>query len=164
MTPEALRADRWATGPWCWCIGDVKLLPQPMALRGMQGLFPLPDAHERALRALVRDNIAGCLSLQQPFATAIATGPKRVENRPWRRMLLGPMWVGLHAGKAWYGGRDLAAGLVRVWKRPPEEHQRLPEYPLWAQCPELDDMPRGVLLGAMRIDAIVRYPARGTLL
>lgn len=84
------------------------------------------------------------LTLQQPYASAIAIGPKRIENRPWRRTLpAGGEWVALHAGRTLYEGQssdDLHAQMVECG---------------WTDCPLLGDLPRGVLLGVMHVDAIV---------
>jgi hypothetical protein len=84
------------------------------------------------------------LSLLQPFASAIASGHKKAENRPWRRILEGPIWVALHAGKALYEGAAQIvkdAGLMG----------------LWPDAPNLGEMPLGAILGVIRIDEILPY-------
>jgi len=42
----------WAFGPRCWWLRFVTPTPDLPALRGHQGLWSLPDAHEAALRPL----------------------------------------------------------------------------------------------------------------
>lgn len=150
-----LTTNPWAVGPWCWCIDDVRLLPEPIPARGMQGLWPISSAPiVHALDALIGDRQRwSALTLLQPFASAIAVGPKRVENRPWhRRVPRGGMWVALHAGKGLYDRGDL---LVRAWR---ETDIDGPPFGLWPEAPDLADMPRGALLGVMRVARIVRYP------
>ena len=86
------------------------------------------------------------LTLQQPFASAIAVGGKRDENRSRRivgRKVQLPLWVGLHAGKTLYPGTTTIDMREAGW---------------W-QCPPLSDLPRGVMLGAMRIDVVYEYAA-----
>lgn len=39
MTWEA--HGRWAFGPWCWVLDDVRAI-EPVPCRGAQGLWPLP--------------------------------------------------------------------------------------------------------------------------
>lgn len=161
MTPAQLLADPWAFGPWCWIVGEVRLLPTPIPCRGMQGLWPNQGIDPR--RAFVDAGIPipqSALTLQQPYATAIALGPKRVENRPWRRTIPpGGLWVGLHAGKGLYSRASL---LVRCWTAREEVEHGEP-FGLWPECPPLENMPRGAMLGAMHIRSIERYPDDGPL-
>ena len=86
------------------------------------------------------------LTLQQPYATAIWPGPKRVENRPLPTVPLplprGGRWLALHAGKAWYPG-----GLEAVRR-------------LWPECPHSQAMPLGSLLGVFHVHAIREYTTR----
>ena len=42
--------DPWASGPWCWLIGEVIALPEPMPCRGRQGLWTVPGGVGEALR------------------------------------------------------------------------------------------------------------------
>lgn len=80
------------------------------------------------------------LTLKQPFATAIAVGPKRIENRPRRtipRAWALPVWIALHAGKTW-------------WK---VDQQNWME--MWPESPKPHEMPKGALLGVMRVDEIL---------
>lgn len=156
MSSDLLR-DPWAVGPWCWCVDEVRLLPAPIPCRGMQGLWPVSLAHiVDALDALagVRQTWSA-LTLLQPFASAISHGPKRVENRPWRRRVPpGGMWIGLHAGVGLY---DRAQLLVTAWRDPRPVPD--PPFGLWPGAPALEDMPRGAMLGAMHVASIVRYPS-----
>lgn len=52
-----------------------------------------------------------CLSIQQPWAWAIVTGLKRIENRTWRTPHRGPMLV--HAGKTQLRMKD--SSLSKWW-------------------------------------------------
>jgi len=152
-----LASDPWAFGPWCWCIDDVRLLREPIPARGMQGLWAISAAPVvDAMDALVGDRQRwSALTLLQPFASAIAVGPKRIENRPWRRRVPpGGMWVALHAGKGLYDRADL---LVRAW-RETSAAEGGPLFGLWPEAPDLEAMPRGALLGMMHVARIVRYP------
>ena len=36
---EHLHDNEHANGPWCWILEDVKRLPQPIPMRGAQGLW-----------------------------------------------------------------------------------------------------------------------------
>lgn len=159
MTPAELRADPWAGGPWCWVVGEVKLLPEPIPFRGMQGLWPLPADVRLALWTATGLQVGAALTLLQPYASAVASGEKTVENRPWRRTIPeGGLWVGLHAGKALYCPFPDARPAERdAWVRNQLLRWRREER--WLEAPELADLPRGMLLGAMRIDEIVAYPA-----
>jgi len=84
------------------------------------------------------------LSLLQPFASAVAFGHKKAENRDWRRLLDGPIWVALHAGK------DLYTGAERIVS----DYRRMG---LWPDPPKLEEMPRSAILGAVRIDEVLPY-------
>jgi hypothetical protein len=83
------------------------------------------------------------LTLQQPYATSVAIGPKRIENRPRptvpRPLPPGGLWIALHAGKGWYPG-----GIKAVRE-------------VWPECPDPREMPLGALLGVMRIDRVEMY-------
>lgn len=158
-TPAELLADPWACGPFCWVISEVRLLATPMAARGMQGLWPVAPYQRPPLEALAGGPVAGALTVLEPYASAIARGPKRIENRSWSRSLSdGGMWVGLHAGKQLY---DNAGLLLQVWRRPSAEHHLWPEQPLWSEAPRVDQLHRGVLLGVMHVRIILPYPKRG---
>jgi hypothetical protein len=145
MSPEELLADPWAFGPWCWHVAEVRLLRDPVKARGMNGLWPLNQSQVDALAELGVRARSG-LTLRQPFASAIAIGPKRIENRP-RRMTIEPggTWVGLHAGITDY---EDAEGVLRACVQTGR----------WLGAPALADLPRGMLLGAMLIDGVHRYP------
>lgn len=160
MKPAELLQEPWAFGPWCWRIDEVRLLPTPLASRGMQGLFPLDLALEATLSALCPTGYRTRwgMTLLQPFATAIAIGPKRIENRPWRRNIPPTgLWVGLHAGKALY---DRAEELLEEWRDDP--YARGPG--IWPEAPPLEELPRGAMLGVMHVAEILRYPVAGSLL
>lgn len=177
MTPADLLADPWAFGPWCWVVDDVRLLPEPMPCRGMQGLWPLDwssgegespgmkRVHDALNRLGVRppERRWSALTVLQPFASAIGIGPKRVENRPWRlRVPPGGMWIGLHAGKALAGTDEEVEDALEEWRAPVPRGVVL--YPtdrrdgMWLGAPDLTDMPRGAMLGAMHIATILLYP------
>jgi hypothetical protein len=148
MRPEELRADPWAFGPWCWCIGAVRLLHQPVPHRGMNGLWPLSaEARAACWRELQIEVLSG-LTIQQPYGSAVAAGLKRVENRSWRRHLAPGTWLGLHVGIA---PVEDAEDFLDEWR----------ENGQWPDAPALRELPRGVLLGAFRVDAITRYPDEG---
>lgn len=174
MTPADLRDDPWAFGPWCWVVDRVELLPEPVPCRGMQGLWPVDDgAIARALWELVPDiRVWSALTLLQPYASAIAIGPKRIENRPWRRRIpAGGLWIGLHAGAALYcpdeavipyrecgrpraeQARDYVEGVLDDWR----EVWPLPS-PHWTNAPTVAELPLGCMLGAIHIAAILPYP------
>lgn len=73
-TPEELIADPWAFGPWVWCVDEVRLFGRLSAprLRGMPGLFPLPEeVRVLSRRELGVEPIVG-LTVLEPFASAIA--------------------------------------------------------------------------------------------
>lgn len=42
----------WAFGPWCWVLGDVKALEQPIPVAGHQQLWALPLEIQAALEPL----------------------------------------------------------------------------------------------------------------
>lgn len=80
----------------------------PTAHHGEQGLCPAPECR-------ASDAIALALTVQQPWADAIAHSDKRTENRSWP---IPPKHVGarvlIHAGKA----EDRNAVLARGWNWP----------------------------------------------
>lgn len=158
MTPAELRADPWAFGPWCWVVDDVKLLPEPVPCRGMQGLWPVSAELRLRLFSATGVQVGHALTLLQPYASAIAIGPKRIENRPWRRVLPpGGLWIGLHAGKALFGGRPNVVGMLRIWRREGGWRPEAPD-PTWLEAPQVDDLPLGAMLGAVHVAEILRYP------
>lgn len=81
------------------------------------------------------------LTVQQPFASAIIAGPKRVENRPWAPTRPLPMWIAIHAGVGSFHllPADFDSWLDRIWPG----RQGVP-------------LPRGVFLGVARVDRVVR--------
>jgi hypothetical protein len=40
---EDVKEDRWAEGPWCWLLENVRAFPEPVPYSGAQGLFSVPD-------------------------------------------------------------------------------------------------------------------------
>ena len=48
--------DPWCSGPWCWRVGRVILLPEPIAANGAQGLWNVPDELLPTFRELLRAN------------------------------------------------------------------------------------------------------------
>ncbi|HEY1656033.1 MAG TPA: hypothetical protein VGF86_13065 [Candidatus Tumulicola sp.] len=48
--PDAQR--RWAVGPWCFLLDDVRPLARPIVLKGALGLFPIDARSEMRLAAL----------------------------------------------------------------------------------------------------------------
>lgn len=81
------------------------------------------------------------LTLHQPMASAIAVGPKRLENRPRNMFAAGrlPEWVAIHAGLGWWP-------VTLAWLR---GH--------WPGHPPPASLPRGKLLGVMLIDWMEQY-------
>lgn len=51
-----------------------------------------------------QEGILPCISVAQPFATALVLGKKTIELRSWGTRYRGIM--ALHAGKRWYGERE----------------------------------------------------------
>lgn len=78
------------------------------------------------------------LSIQQPWAWLIANGHKDVENRSWATRKTG--WVLIHAGK----------------KIDKSAYQFLDENHPHIQLPQQGDLPRGGLVGLMRITGCVQ--------
>lgn len=66
------------------------------------------------------------ITVQQPYAWAIATGAKDVENRvrsvPWAAAV--GQRVAVHAGKTWYDGAEHDSRIIEIGKR----RARLPGY------------------------------------
>lgn len=149
--PADLLNDPWACGPYCWVIDDVRLLPEPIPCRGAQGLWHVGEDMSATLSkatGLGSYRWWQALTVLQPFASAIAHGGKRVENRPWRwRLPAEGVWLGLHAGKALAGTQEEVDDALEDWR-----------FERWPETPALADMPRGAMLGAMHIAAIVPYP------
>lgn len=80
-----------------------------------------------------------CISLLQPYASAIVSGPKRVENRPRSLFQVPPggIWVGIHASKGWW---DVDWSL---WRRE------------WASSSMLkSDYPRGCVVGVAHFSGV----------
>jgi hypothetical protein len=73
------------------------------------------------------------LTLWQPWATSIAVGPKRIENRPWRFPLPMGTLIALHAGATYDREGD---AFVRE---------------LWPTCPARADVPMRAVVGVARV-------------
>jgi hypothetical protein len=68
-TPQQLRGmlgprvpagqDRWFFGPCGWLLEDVRKLAHPIPCRGMQGLWPVPEAVEQEIRRQLAAQDAG---------------------------------------------------------------------------------------------------------
>lgn len=87
------------------------------------------------------------LTVLQPWASAIMSGNKRIENRNWKpnspmlataKKLVGQR-IGIHAGARWY----------EVMK-PEPEHVHLLN--VWAYT---DNLPLGAILGTVMLDAVL---------
>lgn len=50
----------WYSGPFGWLLDDVRVLAQPIACKGAQGLWELPKDVERAVRAALTPRCIGC--------------------------------------------------------------------------------------------------------
>ncbi len=51
--PDLLAGHQHAHGPWCWLLKEIVRLPQPLTVRGAQGLWDLPPLAARELTALI---------------------------------------------------------------------------------------------------------------
>jgi len=40
---QAVYDNEWAYGPWCWILGDVQPLPEPIPYKGARGLWTIDD-------------------------------------------------------------------------------------------------------------------------
>lgn len=104
----------------------------------------------------------GCITLQQPYASAIfdadgLAGPKDVENRPRAFMKIpeGGALIGIHAGATIYKAlrKPLGGGCAfDAWDLAVDDF-----YGLWPSCPDLDKLPRGEILGIAHILPAVRF-------
>lgn len=80
------------------------------------------------------------LTVRQPWASAIAYGPKRIENRTWPLPSSAGPWLALHAGKR----RPTRAEQEELW---PDLRQH------WPAVPDASALPLGALLGLVRVEA-----------
>jgi hypothetical protein len=164
---EALRADPWAFGPYCWLIDEVFQLPAPVPCKGLLNLWET-TAEQRAAFASAGFTEAKvpkqALSVRQPWASAIIHGPKRVENRTWARKLPpGGLWLAVHAASALDGTQEdvrgwLAVVLGRPNRRPPPHPQLARLHGLWPSAPPLAALPLGAIIGAVHVHRILEYP------
>ena len=179
-----LRADPWATGPWCWLIDEVRLLPTPLPCKGAPGTWSVPPASigtrlsellntpstwllsSTCVRAGPRAWAWSALTIHQPWAQAIAVGVKRVENRTWRRGVPpGGLWLALHAAKNYHLPPD--APRLEGWSKADQARAYAEEtFSQWYMSnlwPDddtrgVESFARGAILGAMHVSAIVRHP------
>jgi hypothetical protein len=86
------------------------------------------------------------LTILQPWATAIALGPKRVENRSWPppRAAVGQL-MAIHAGKRWDGQAGLDAFAKRVYQPGAERLRAMPS----------DEYPMGAVIAVARLARVV---------
>jgi hypothetical protein len=40
---SSVAASPWLEGPMCWVLANPRMFPEALAMRGMQGLFDVPD-------------------------------------------------------------------------------------------------------------------------
>lgn len=183
MKADELKADPWAFGPWCYPVAQVITLSDPIRdVPGMLGFWRLTDAIRADLSERTGVQVESGFTLQQPYATAIAgytrdkvfyPGPKRIENRPQRRILgTDGLWVALHAGAQLYCDPDwLKSGALAgdskrsirhlwthdrldLWRNGAE----LDSTPMWPDAPELTELPMACILGVMLLKPAIRYP------
>ncbi len=90
------------------------------------------------------------LSVRQPYAWAILHAGKDVENRDWKPHNPGRRVRGrilLHAGKAFYSGKQDAAYDIRGWA-----------FAAGIEPPHIDDLPLGGIVGEVEIvDCVTEY-------
>jgi hypothetical protein len=173
-----LLKDRWAFGPWCYTVAELFTLSAPLAIsRGMLGFWPLETAVAATLHTLTGRAVNLGMTLQQPYASAIAYGPKRIENRPQRRSLPPEgLWVALHAGGTLYCPEQRLksatdAGDSQRSARYLYVHDLLDEWrhgftadgakcvPMWEDAPDsVAGLPLSCILGVMRLEGPNRYP------
>ena len=155
MTPDDLVLDPWALGPVCFVIDEVRCLPKPIPCRGAQGWWSFDSEMYAPLAELACAPLRRALTLQQPYASAIAVGPKRVENRTvGRRIPPQGLWVGLHAGKTLYRPESAHGRLAAWWNEELSEWRR----ELWPDAPSVEALPFGAMLGVMHVAVCLRYP------
>jgi hypothetical protein len=91
----------------------------------------------------------GCITLQQPYASAVfdAPSPKDVENRrkPILRVPESGGIVAVHAGETVYKALRAPRGHDPRWSE--WERAVWAFHELWPDVPDFDDLPRGQILG-----------------
>lgn len=81
-----------------------------------------------------------CLTVQQPFASALVAGAKDVENRTWSPRGLQPGdWLAIHAGRTNYPDHGAWATVRGMWRGMPPKSQ----------------MPYGAVIGAVRFAEVL---------
>lgn len=152
-----LLANPWAFGPFCYVVGEVVPFGAPLlGIKGMLGRWGLDSSTAAVVRAVSGVDVRVGFTLQQPYASAIAYGPKRIENRP-TRWIVPPegIWMAIHAGATLYGGKHRTGELLAAWQGHDIDRD---DFGLWRGCPPLEDLPRSAILGVMRIDHCLAYP------
>lgn len=85
-----------------------------------------------------------CLSIAQPFCSAILLGKKTIELRTWGTRYKG--LIALHAGTKWYGGIKLPGKVTERELRPIVRFVK--QYGLPAR---IDEYPTGAIVGVARL-------------
>lgn len=101
-----------------------------------------------------QEGMMPCISIQQPFASAIILGKKRIELRNWGTHYKGP--IALHAGKKWYGGLQLPGRASDTELAPIKrfvQHYSLP--------PRIGDYPTGAIIGIARLVRCATFTEEG---
>jgi hypothetical protein len=93
------------------------------------------------------------LTFQQPYASAIIDGPKRVENRSWMppaRLRGSAFWIAVHAGTGWYEGAERS---IAVWRaNVPPYTDAEPHLNAWLEAPpHRASYPSRTILGLARV-------------
>lgn len=86
-----------------------------------------------------------CITLHQPWASAVMFGPKGIENRDWwpdKPEDGSPLYLGFHAGVGVQSKRQFKYDCDFVRER-------------WPEMPDPETLPRGVVLGAVHILDVV---------
>lgn len=83
--------------------------------------------------------VSVALSIHQPYASAIAAGVKRVENRTWGSDQMAGMPLAIHATS-------------KRWNPTPLERSRIQR--LWPDCPPPQKFPYGAILATARIKLV----------
>lgn len=91
-----------------------------------------------------------CLSVQQPFASAIILGKKTIELRTWGTRYRGP--IAIHAGKSWYGGvKNIRRASASEFGSISRAAQRM-ELPR-----AIEEYPLGAIIGVARLVRCAKF-------